>query len=53
MPKFDDRIVLGIAIQKTHKTISSKGDVMDITELTMSDLENGDLDSDDKIDFWL
>jgi hypothetical protein len=30
-----------------------KGDVIDITELTMSDLENSDLDSDDEIDFWL
>jgi hypothetical protein len=30
-----------------------KGDVIDITELTMSDLENSDLDSDDVIDFWL
>ncbi|CAB4043863.1 Hypothetical predicted protein [Paramuricea clavata] len=35
---------------KKHNT-SSKGDVIDITKLTMSDLENVHLDSDDEIDF--
>jgi hypothetical protein len=39
-----------MAIQKKRNT-SLKGDVIDITELTMSDLENSDLDSDDVIDF--
>jgi hypothetical protein len=34
-----------------NRNTSSKGDVIDITELTMCDLENGDLDSDDEIDF--
>ena len=32
---------------KKRKTISSKDGVIDITELTMSDLENGDLDDDE------
>ena len=35
---------------KKRKTISSKEGVVDITELTMSDLENGVLDSDDETD---
>jgi hypothetical protein len=35
---------------KKRKTISSKDDVADITELTMSDLENEELDSDNEDD---
>lgn len=38
---------------KKRKTISSTNDVIDITELTMSDLENGELDSEDATDFSL
>ena len=38
---------------KKHKTVSSKDGVVDITKLTMSDLENGGQDSDDETDLML
>ena len=41
----------GHSYPKKRKTTSSKDGVIDITELTMSDLENDDLESDDETDF--
>ena len=38
---------------KKRKTVSSKDGVVDVTELTMSDLGNGDQDSDDETDLML
>ena len=38
---------------KKRKMVSSKEGVVDITELTLSDLENSDQDSDNKMDLML
>ena len=41
----------GHSYPKKRITTSSKDGGIDITELTMSDLENDDLESDDETDF--
>ena len=38
---------------KKRKTVSSKDGMVDVTELTMSDLGNGDQDSDDETNLML